>query len=189
MLSIVFHGCAIFQCLFLLQLRTNFIHPGRDQGLFFGAGECLDLRFSPPRGTAGMAVLPVDNLYRPATSKVPGSTSRGMLDEAAFEIGCDAGIKRVIRTEDHIYQPIHLPAASRTHVLAAATVFIRGMSAGSRASIRSFPSSSRALRIRSASVTSAATSTHWHRSATRRKYPAPPFSRLTAPPKFPLRQW
>src|SRR6185369_16452659 len=102
-------------------VQGNFIRPGKDQGAFFGALQGLDLQFPRTGATAGMTALLIDHLQRLPAPKILGSPARGVLGEATLQVGCDAGIERVVRAKDYIDLPVHVRAAE--------TVFIRGMSA------------------------------------------------------------
>ena len=89
------------------ELTGDFIRFGSDQGAFFGASQVLDFHFSPAGAASCQAALLIDNFRRLAAAKVFGSPARGMLSEAPLKVGCDAGIKSIVRTEDYIYLPVH----------------------------------------------------------------------------------
>ena len=67
----------------------------------------LYLCFSPAGGAPAVATFEKDHLHWLTTAKILGATPLGVLTEAPFNIGGDAGIQRVIRAKNDVYMPFH----------------------------------------------------------------------------------
>jgi hypothetical protein len=55
-----------------------------------------------------MAGFYVNQFFRPAASEIVGSLSNCMLVESPGDVESDAGIKRIVGTEDDINSPVHI---------------------------------------------------------------------------------